>query len=80
MSQRWKIMKRTRLGMVASSALAASGPSRTMPSIPTNCASRSGSVVRSGLWRMTSARKNSFQAVMNANRVVTTIPGAAAAR
>ena len=47
----------------------------TTPSIPTYCASRSGSVVRSGLSRMTSARKNSFQAVMNAKRVVTTMPG-----
>ena len=30
-SQRWMTTKMTRLGIVASSALAASGPSRTMP-------------------------------------------------
>ena len=46
-----------------------------MPSMPTNCASRSGSVVRSGVWSRTSARKNSFQAVMNANRVRDDDPG-----
>ena len=43
--------------------------------MPTYCASLSGSVVRSGLLRMTSAKKNSFHAVMNAKSVVTTIPG-----
>jgi hypothetical protein len=33
------IEKKTRLGTVASSEAAASGPSRTIPSIPTNWAS-----------------------------------------
>ena len=75
MSQRWMIGEEERLGRVASRAAAASGPNLTTPSIPTYCASLSGSVVRSGLSRITSAKKNSFQAVMNAKSVVTTIPG-----
>ena len=79
-SQRWMTAKMTRLGRVASSALAASGPSLTMPSIPTNCASRSGSVALSGSLRRTSAKKNSFQAVTNAKSAVTTIPGASSGR
>jgi hypothetical protein len=66
----------TRLGSVASSALAASGPSRTTPSTPTNRASSNGRVVRLGVWSRTRARKNSFHAVMKANNVVTTTPGA----
>ena len=74
------IVKSRRLGNVASRAAAASGPNLTTPSMPTYCASRSGSVGRSGLSRMTSAKKNSFHAVMKAKRVVTTIPAGAAAR
>ena len=46
-----------------------------IPSIPTNRASCSGSVVRLGVWSKTSAKKNSFHAWMKAKSDVTTMPG-----
>jgi hypothetical protein len=47
-----------------------------MPSTPTKRARVTGRVARSGLLRSTRAKKNSFQAEMNANSAVATMPGA----
>ena len=65
----------TRLGRVASTEPAASGPRATCPSPPTNRASVSGRVSWSGSRSSTSAKKNSFQEEMKANIAVATMPG-----
>jgi hypothetical protein len=68
--------KKTRLGMVASSEAAASGPSRAACSAPVNFTSVSGRVALSGSLRITRAKKNSFHEEMNANSRAATTPGA----
>src|SRR5690606_30388470 len=73
--RRWMIAKKTRLGMVATSAAAASGPSRATPSAPMNFTSVSEMVWSSGVRRSTSANRNSFQADTNANIAAATTPG-----
>src|SRR5438128_1088291 len=69
-------VKNTRLGRVATSEAAASGPRRTTPSLPMKRASVNGSVKCSWFCSTTSAKKNSFHAEMNAKSAATTIPGA----
>ena len=74
--RRWMSAKTTSEGSVARNAAAASGPRSATPSAPMKWVRTTGRVCFSGVFRSTSAKKNSFHAVMNANSAVATMPGA----
>ena len=74
-NRRCKKAKNTRLGTVANTDAAASGPNWTWPSAPTKRASTSGSVLSSGSCNRTRAKKNSFHAEMKVNIAVAISPG-----
>src|SRR5690606_39062685 len=74
--RRWMKAKRTREGRVARKAAAARGPRSATPSAPRKWVRTTGKVCFSGVLSRTSAKKNSFHAVMNANSAVATMPGA----
>ena len=72
----WMTAKTTSEGRVARNAAAASGPRSATPSAPRKWVRTTGRVCFSGVLSRTSAKKNSFHAVMNANSAVATMPGA----